>query len=256
MMFIDTHTHLYLENFNHDRKEIIENAISQGVTKMVLPNIDSGTVNDLKTICKKFPENLYPLIGLHPTSVKNNFETELQMVVSELNTETYYGIGETGIDLYWDKTFFEFQKKAFEFQIKLSIEYQLPIIIHARESIDEIFDILSMYKGENLNGIFHAFTGTSEQAYFIINELGFKLGIGGIATFKNSGLDKVIQQISLENMVLETDSPFLAPVPYRGKRNESGYILLIAEKIAQIHNCSLEDVAEITSANAMKLFHI
>lgn len=256
MILVDTHAHLYLGNFDADREKVINDAIARGVEKIVLPNINSKSIEELKKVYEKFPSNLFPLMGLHPTSVKDDFEKELEIVKSELKTTVYYGIGESGIDLYWDKTFFEFQKQAFEFQIQLAIEYQLPIIIHARESFDEIFKIISKYKNRQIRGIFHAFTGTLEQAKKIINEFGFFLGIGGIITFKNSGLDKVVQQISLEHLVLETDAPFLAPVPHRGKRNESGYLVYIVEKIAQIQNCSIDRVAEVTTKNASELFNI
>jgi TatD DNase family protein len=256
MQFIDTHAHLYLKHFNNDREETVKSAIHKNVDKIVLPNIDSGTVRSMNQLSELFPSNIFPLIGLHPTSVKDTCESELAIVSDELKKRHYYGIGESGIDLYWDRTFLEEQKKAFVFQIELAIEHHLPIIIHARESFGEIFEILDLFINEPVTGVFHAFSGTPYQARKIINEYGFFLGIGGMITFKNSGLDKTVNDISLDNIVLETDSPFLAPVPYRGKRNESGYIVYIAERIAQIKNLNISEVAEITTRNASQLFKL
>ena len=193
-------------------------------------------------------------MGLHPVSVKKAYEDELKIISGELETGRYYGIGESGIDLFHDRSFLEEQKKAFTYHTELAIKYNLPIIIHARESFGEIFEILDNYKDQPLTGIFHAFTGTVDQAKRIIYEYGFFIGIGGIVTFKNAGLDNVVKEISLEHMVIETDAPFLAPVPYRGKRNESCYIVYIAEKIAQIKKISINDVADITTRNAMQIF--
>ncbi len=254
MQFVDTHAHLYMKHFNNDREEIIRNAIRKDVDKIILPNIDSGTIRSMNQLCKQFPSNVFSLIGLHPTSVKNTYEDELAIIAGEVKTGHYVGIGETGIDLYWDRSFLEEQKKAFAFQIELSIEYHMPVIIHARESFAEVFSVLDDYKGESLKGIFHAFSGTTDEAERIINEYGFFLGIGGIITFKNSGLDKTVNSISLDHVVLETDSPFLAPVPHRGKRNESSNIVYIAEKVAQIKNLSVNEVAEVTTGNATGLF--
>lgn len=254
MQFVDTHAHLYMNHFNDDREEMVKNAIQNNVSKIILPNIDSSTIRAMNQLCENFASNIFPLIGLHPTSVKETYEDELAIISGELNSRHYFGIGESGIDLYWDSSFLEEQKKAFAYQIELSIEHQIPIIIHAREAFAEIFEILENYKNESINGIFHAFAGTLDQAKKVINEFGFFLGIGGIVTFKNSGLDKTIDKISPDYIVLETDSPFLAPVPHRGKRNESSYIIYIAEKIAQIKNLPVTEVAEITTRNAIQLF--
>ncbi len=255
-MLIDTHAHLYLNSYEKDRDEVIQRAIDKGIKKIILPNIDSSSINPLHDLCKSFPTICYPLIGLHPTSIKENYMDELAIVDLELDKNRYIGIGEIGIDLYWEKKYFTQQVEAFTHQVRLAIKNHLPVVIHARESLDEIFDVLSDFKNHNLKGIFHAFTGSVEQAGFITKEYNFKLGIGGIVTFKNSGLDRVVQQINIEDIVIETDSPFLTPVPKRGKRNESGYLFYIAEKIAQIHNTSVEKVAEITTKNALEVFNL
>jgi TatD DNase family protein len=254
MQFIDTHAHLYLNHFDNDREEVIKNAFQKNVSRIILPNIDSSTIRPMKQLCSLFSSSIFPLIGLHPTSVKENYKDELLIITRELKTDHYFGIGESGIDLYWDKSYLKEQKEAFIFQIKLAIEFDLPIIIHARESFIEIFEILDKFKNKPLKGIFHAFTGTVDQAKRIINDFGFLLGIGGIITFKNSGMDEIIHEISVDNMVLETDSPFLAPVPYRGKRNESSFIFYIAGKIAQIKGLSINLVADITTRNAIQTF--
>ncbi|MBN2214440.1 MAG: TatD family hydrolase [Bacteroidales bacterium] len=254
MQFVDTHAHLYLDHFDDDREKMIRNALEKNVSGIIMPNIDSNTVGPMNQLCDHFSSNIFPLMGLHPVSVKNTYKNELEVISGELKTGRYYGIGESGIDLYHDRSFLEEQKRAFIFQIELSLKYNLPIVIHARESFGEIFDILDNYKNQALNGVFHAFTGNADQAKKIIGEFGLFLGIGGIVTFKNSGLESIIKEISLEHMVIETDSPFLAPVPYRGKRNESSYIVYIAEKIAQIKNISLNQVADVTTGNAIKIF--
>ncbi|MFO7658109.1 MAG: TatD family hydrolase [Bacteroidales bacterium] len=256
MILIDTHAHLYLDNFDADREDVVKNALNAGVEKIVLPNIDSGSVNSIKKVCNSYPGIFLPLMGLHPTSVKEDFENELKNVESELKSCKYFGIGETGIDLYWDKTHVESQVKAFSKQIELALEYRLPIIIHARESFELIFKILDSYKSHSPKGIFHAFTGSESQADKITGDYGFLLGIGGIITFKNSSLQQVVQNIELDNVVLETDSPYLAPVPFRGKRNESAYLVHIAEKIAELKQCSPDAVAAITTSNAKSLFSI
>lgn len=255
MEFVDTHAHLYLDQFDEDRNEVIKRAFEKGVKKIILPNIDSGSIESLNRLCSEFQNICLPLIGLHPTSVKENYRDELKLV-SEAFNKTYYGIGEIGIDLYWDKTFLKEQKEVFDIQINLAIENNLPIVVHARESFREIFDILENYKGKALNGVFHAFTGSIEQARYIINNFNFYLGIGGIVSFKKSGVDNVVKIIGTDHIVLETDSPYLSPVPFRGKRNESSYIYFIAEKIADISNLSLEKIAEITTRNAYNLFRI
>ncbi|MBI9037513.1 MAG: TatD family hydrolase [Bacteroidales bacterium] len=253
-MFIDTHTHLYLNAFDEDFNQIIKNAIDKGVKYMLLPNIDSNSINKMLEICNDYPNNCFPMLGLHPTSVKSNFIEELKKLKKYLSNNTFYAIGEIGIDLYWDKTFIKEQVEAMMFQIFWAREYELPIVIHSRNSFNEVFKILNDSKFPGMRGVFHCFSGSVDQARKVIDELGFKLGIGGVVTFKNSGLDKVVKEIALENIVLETDSPFLAPMPFRGKRNESAYTIIIAEKIAAIKNISIEEVAETTTKTALELF--
>jgi TatD DNase family protein len=253
MKFIDTHTHLYSEEFNQDRIFVIQKAINNGINKFYLPNIDSSSVEGMHELELEFPNNCFAMMGLHPCSVNENFEEELLNVQNWLKKRKYSAIGEIRIDLFWDKTFLKEQKIAFEKQIKWAIEYDYSIIIHCREAFDEVFDVLSLFK--NLpKGIFHCFTGNIEQAEKIIQLQSFKLGIGGVLTFKNSGLDKVIENIDLVNLVLETDAPYLSPIPFRGKRNEPIYLLEIAKKLAEIKNISVSELAEITSKNAEFIF--
>jgi TatD DNase family protein len=255
MFLIDTHTHLYLEQFDSDRHEMVERAIQQGVKKMLLPNIDSGSIDGMLELCQAFPENCLPMMGLHPTSVKENFEEELKIVDEWLEKQKFYAIGETGIDLYWDTTYQQEQERSFIHQINLAKKYTLPIVIHSRNSFKELFEILEIHNSPDLKGVFHCFSGNLDQAYKII-EMGFYLGIGGVITFKNSGLDKVIDELNLEHILLETDAPYLAPMPFRGKRNESAYLEVIAKRIAEIKKVSPARVAEITTANAINLFKI
>ncbi len=255
MILTDTHTHLYLKDFDNDRKQIIENAIKKGVKYMFLPNIDNISIKSMLNICKDFPKNCFPMIGLHPSCVKENFKKELKNIDILLKEKKYnfFAIGETGMDLYRDKTFAKLQEIAFKHQIDLALKYKLPVVIHSRNSFDKIFKIIKNFNNSNLKGIFHCFTGTIAQANKV-TELGFKLGIGGIITFKNSDLDNTIRYVDLKNIVLETDSPYLAPMPYRGKRNESSYLYYIAKKIAEIKNISIEEIAEITTKNANEVF--
>lgn len=255
MIFVDTHTHLYLEQFDDDRELIVQNAIDKGVKFMLLPNIDQGSFDQMQLLSKQFPKNCLPMIGLHPTSVGENYRDELRFVEQESSTGKYCAVGEIGIDLYWDKTYKEQQEEAFRHQLRLAKQYNLPVSIHTRDAFNEIYNIVAEEKSDNLKGIFHCFTGTIEQAEKIAG-LGFLMGIGGVVTFKNSGLDKVLKEIPLNRLVLETDSPFLAPTPYRGKRNESAYTIMIAEKIAEIKEISLEEVAEVTSQNAIRIFNL
>jgi TatD DNase family protein len=256
MELIDTHTHLFLEEFDADREKVIADALANHIDKFFLPNIDSRTIDKVLSLSATYPENIFPMVGLHPTSVKGNYMDEINLVKNYLEKEKFYGIGETGIDLYWDKTYVEEQRESFKIQIELAKKYKLPIIIHVRESFNEVFEIIDNMNDADLTGIFHCFSGTYEQAQKIIDYGGFKLGIGGVVTFKNSGLDKIVSKISLEHLVLETDSPYLAPVPKRGQRNESSYLLYVAQKIAELHNTSIENVAEITSRNAICLFNL
>lgn len=257
MKLIDTHSHIFLDQFDNDRDTIIQSALDKGVKKIILPNVDSSTMQAMLNLCTKYPDICLPVVGLHPTSVKENYEDEMTIIEQTLAQSEFkfYGIGEIGIDLYWDKTFFEQQKEAFARQIRLASKYDLPIVIHARESLDEIFKILEQEYYSGLTGVFHSFSGTIEQANRA-TDFGFKLGINGIVTFKNSGLDKVVNQIDMKHLVLETDSPYLAPVPYRGKRNESSYVYHIAAKIAEIKNLAIENVAAVTTKNAISLFNI
>ncbi len=253
-MFIDTHTHLYSEEFKTDIAAALQKAIDAGVEKFFLPNIDSSSVAGMHTLCNKYPQHCFPMMGLHPCSVKENYKEELAIAYNYLQSKKYVAVGEIGIDLYWDKTFFNQQVEAFETQINWALEFNLPIVIHCRNSFDEIFEVLTRFK-KLPKGIFHCFSGNAEQAQKIIDTTNFKLGIGGVITFKNSGLDKVIENIDLKHLVLETDSPYLAPAPYRGKRNESAYIPLIAAKVAEVKKCSLLEVASITTANAKEIFN-
>lgn len=256
MILTDTHTHLYSEQFKDDIDEVVQKAINLGISRFFLPNIDSGYTAALLALAKKYPDNMFPMMGLHPCSVKDDYQQELEQVEKMLSEHQVVAIGEIGIDLYWDKTFFKEQQAAFRHQIRLAKANKLPFVIHCRDAFDEIFEILDEENDENMRGIFHCFTGSLEQAQKIINYGGFKLGIGGVVTFKNAGLDKVVEQISLEHLVLETDAPYLAPVPYRGKRNESAYIIEIATKVANLKQVSLEEVAKITTSNSKTVFGV
>jgi TatD DNase family protein len=254
-MFVDTHSHIYTEEFSSDRNEVIERAIKSGVNRIILPNIDSATIKPMLDLAGSYPDLFVPLLGLHPTSVKEDFCKELEIMEYWLNKRKFAGIGEIGIDLYWDKTFINEQIEAFRIQIGWAKNARIPVVIHLRDSFQEVIEVIQKESDESLKGVFHSFTGTLEQAAQII-DLGFKIGIGGIVTFKNSGLDKVVQQVSLQNILLETDSPWLAPVPHRGRRNESAYITAIASKIAFLHQITVEEVARITTQNAQQLFGI
>lgn len=253
-MFIDTHSHIYLKDFDADVNEIIQKALDNGIKKIMLPNIDSSSVKSMLNLSENYPDICYPMIGLHPASVKENYKDELSLVEKWLETKKFYGLGETGIDLYWDKTYIEEQIDCFSLQIKLAKKYRLPIIIHVRDSFNEVFKVIDSLIDENLTGVFHCFTGDLNQANKILT-YGFKLGIGGVLTFKNSNLDSIIKEIDLKHIIMETDSPYLAPVPKRGKRNESSYLLYTAEKLAEIKNMKLEQIADITTKNAYDLFN-
>jgi TatD DNase family protein len=256
VILTDTHTHLYAEPFDSDREEMILRSITAGTSRMFLPNIDSTTIPGLFTLVKKFPEYCFPMMGLHPCSVNEEFQKELKVVEYWLMQRTFYAVGEIGIDLYWDKTFAEHQQYAFEFQIKLAKRHGLPIVIHTRNAFEEAYEIVARNNDNDLKGVFHCFSGTSSEAERVLSLGGFKLGIGGVLTFKNSGLDKIVENIPLEHLVLETDAPYLAPVPYRGKRNESAYLHIIAEKIAEIKKTTVEEVAKVTTANSIQIFGI
>lgn len=257
MEFIDTHTHLYLSQFDKDINNVIDSAIENGIKKMLLPNIDSTTTNQMLHLSREFPDNCFPMIGLHPCSVKkNNIDKELEHVNDMLEKENFIAIGEIGLDLHWDKTTLGLQKKAFEHQINLAKKFNLPIVIHVRESFNEAIEIVEKLNDSNLRGVFHCFTGSVKDAERVIDLKGFFLGIGGVITFKNGGLDKIINQIPLDHIMLETDSPYLTPAPNRGGRNESKYILDIAQKVSNIYNIDIEKIAKITTENANKLFNI
>jgi TatD DNase family protein len=255
MILTDTHTHLYSEEFDQDRHQVIQKAIDAGVSRFFIPSIDSSYTSKMYDLESQFPENIFLMMGLHPTYVKENYLDELAHVEAELEKRKFYAIGEIGIDLFWDKTFLKQQQHAFKHQIQLAKKYNLGINIHCRDAFDETFEVLASEKDENLFGIFHCFTGNLEQANQAIS-LGMKLGIGGVSTFKNGKIDQFLNQIDLQHIVLETDSPYLAPVPFRGKRNESSYTLLVAQKLAEIYNVSVEEIAKITTENSKAVFGI
>jgi len=254
-MYIDSHTHLYLDAFEEDRDEMIQRAFDAGVSRMLLPNIDSSSIGPLFSLADRFPEQCLPMMGLHPTSVKENFRAELKLIKEALQQKNIIAIGETGIDLYWDKTFLKEQEEVFSTQIAWAMELDLPLVIHARDSFTEIFRVLDAAGGPGLRGVFHSFTGGHAELEQALS-YNFMIGINGIVTFKNSGLGEVVRDIPTDRLLLETDAPFLAPVPYRGKRNESSYMLETAAKVAEIHNLSKEEIAGITSANAELLFRL
>ncbi len=255
MIITDTHTHLYSEEFDLDRKEMMQRAIDFGVTRFFVPAIDSSCTQSMYELEKAFPENVFLMMGLHPTYVKENFLEELEHVETELAKRKFIAIGEVGIDLFWDKTHLKEQQIAFKHQIRLAKKYQLPIVIHCRDAFDEIFEVLESEKGADLFGIFHCFTGTYEQALQAIS-FNMKLGIGGVVTFKNGKIDQFLPQIDLKHIVLETDSPYLAPIPYRGKRNESSYIVNVVYKLAEIYSLSIDEIAKITTENSKVVFGI
>jgi TatD DNase family protein len=255
MQFIDTHTHLYLPEFDTDRDEVVNRAIGNGISKMLLPNIDLQSVDLMLSAVNRYPGICYPMTGLHPTSVKSDYLSQLDSLEKLVAQHKFIAIGEIGIDLYWDKTFLKEQMISFRRQIAFAFDNSLPVVIHSREAFPEVFSVLDEFKGKTLKGVFHAFTGTLLDAERAIN-MGFKLGIGGIVTFKNSGLDKIVSEIGPDNLILETDSPYLAPAPYRGKRNESSYICIINRKLAEIFGIKEEEIASITYSNSVSLFNL
>ena len=250
---VDTHTHLYLKEFDADRTEMIERAVRAGVAKFFLPSIDSRVIADMLALEAAYPAQVHAMMGLHPCSVKDGYQHELEIVEGWLAKRPFCAIGEIGIDLHWDKTTLDLQIEAFKAQIALAKKHDLPIVIHSRDSTELILDLLKEEKGERLRGIMHCFTGTAKQAEEAF-ALGFHLGIGGVVTFKNAGLDKVVSELPLEWLVLETDSPYLAPVPYRGKRNESVHVRIVAEQVAALKSIDLQEVATVTTANAKNIF--
>lgn len=255
MIITDTHTHLYSEAFEEDRGAMIARALDSGVSRFFVPAIDSTYTEAMFDVQRKHPKNVFLMMGLHPTHVKENYQAELEHVEEMLTQRKFYAVGEIGIDLYWDKTFLPQQQEAFQFQIGLAKKHGLPIVIHCRASFDEIFEVLENNKGESLYGIFHCFTGTWEQAKKAIS-YNMKLGIGGVATFKNGKIDQFLDKIPLDHIVLETDAPYLAPVPYRGKRNESAYIIKVLEKLESIYGMAASQIAEITTENSKAVFGI
>ncbi len=253
MELVDTHAHLYLNKFDEDRNEVMQRAAENGINRIYLPNIDRQSIDSMLKMEKAYPEICFPMMGLHPCSVKENYLEELEIVENWLKKRPFIAVGEIGIDLYWDKTFFPQQKEAFKKQMNWAKDLDIPIVIHSRDSTAEVIEILKEEQSDKLRGIFHCFGGNVEEAKKII-DLGFLLGIGGVLTYKKSGLDQTLAEIDLKNMVLETDAPFLSPVPFRGKRNESAYILNIAERLATIKNISVEEVAKVTTKNANTVF--
>jgi TatD DNase family protein len=255
MIFTDTHTHLYSSQFQEDRKEMMQRSLDAGVSRLFVPSIDSSYTQKMYDLESQFSENVFLMMGLHPTYVKENYLEELAHVETELSKRKFYAVGEIGIDLFWDRTFLKEQQHAFQHQIQLAKKYKLGINIHCRDAFDETFEVLESEKATDLFGIFHCFTGDSEQAQTAIS-LGMKLGIGGVATFKNGKIDQFLNEIDLQHIVLETDSPYLAPLPHRGKRNESSYITLIAQKLSEIYNLPIEEIARITTENSISVFGI
>jgi TatD DNase family protein len=255
MILTDTHTHIYYEKDPELREQLMQRCLENKVSRLFLPNVDSESIPLVFSLSEQYPAHCFPMLGLHPCDVKENFKEELALIEQEITNRKIYAIGEIGIDLHWDKTTLSIQKDAFRIQIAWAKKLNLPIVIHCREAFDEIFEILSELKDEKLRGIFHCFTGTLEQANKVIN-LGFYLGIGGVLTYKNSGLDQVVEQIPLEHLVLETDSPYLTPVPFRGKPNESSYLIYVAQKLADIKQISIESLAEITTHNSKLVFGV
>lgn len=255
MILTDTHTHIYYQTDPVEQNAQLQRCFENNIKRLFLPNVDSKSVPLVLALAQQFPETCFPMLGLHPCDVKEDYETELALIADAISKNKIYAIGEIGIDLYWDKSFLQQQQDAFNRQIEQAKSLNLPIVIHCREAFDEVFEILAAQRDEKLRGIFHCFTGSLEQAQQAI-DLGFYLGIGGVLTYKKAGLDKVVEQLSLANLVLETDSPYLAPVPHRGKPNESAYLIYVAQKLADLKQTSLQQVAEITTANSYKVFGI
>jgi TatD DNase family protein len=253
MRLIDTHAHLFVEQFDNDRSQIIQNAISKEVERIYLPNIDLSTIERLNQVLLDYPDICFGMMGLHPCSVKDNYQEELDQIKKEFETTKYCAVGEIGIDLYWDKTTLDIQADALRIQIGWAKEMDLPIVLHCRDSFEQVVKVVSEENDGQLKGIFHCFTGSVNDANSVI-EMGFKIGIGGVATFKNGGLDQVLPHIDLSNIVLETDAPYLSPVPFRGKRNESAYLIHVLDRLSQFYQSSMEEIAEITTQNALEVF--
>lgn len=255
MIITDTHTHLYAEQFDEDRDQMILKALDAGIKRFFVPAIDGSYYERMFELEKNYPENMFLMAGLHPTHVKSDFMNELEIVRNQLENHHFYAVGEIGMDLYWDKSFVEEQKEAFLLQISWAKIKGLPIVIHCRDAFDEIFEVLDKVNDNELFGIFHCFTGDSKQANRII-EYGFKLGIGGVVTFKNGGLDKFLASIPIKHIVLETDAPYLAPTPFRGKRNESSYLINILDKLVELYRLSPQEIASITTENSREIFGV
>lgn len=255
-MFIDTHTHLFSDAFDEDRNEVVQRAIDAGIEICLLPNIDTDSIDAMNNLVKTFPDNCFPMMGLHPGSVDENWESKLAIIKQHLFSEKYVAVGEIGMDLYWDKTHIEAQRQAFRLQVEWAKELGIPIAIHARDAFQEIYEIIDELNDDRLTGVFHCFTGTEADANKILSYGGFKLGIGGVLTYKNGKVDEALKKVSLEHLILETDSPYLPPVPHRGKRNESAYLLHIAEKLADVYNVTLKEIEQKTSQNARELFRL
>jgi len=255
MLLTDTHTHLYYETDTTKRDALVQRCRENSINRLFLPNVDASSVPKVYALTEAYPDMCFPMLGLHPCDVKAGWEQELEEIKSFHNQHKIYAIGEIGIDLYWDKTTLDIQIQAFKEQIAWAKLLKLPIVIHCRDAFDQVFEVLQQEHGDDLRGIFHCFTGTVEQAEQVI-DLGFYLGIGGVVTYKNSGLDKVVAQVDLKHIVLETDSPYLTPVPYRGKPNESSYLIYVAQKVADLHQTDLETVAAITTENSKKVFGV
>lgn len=253
MKFIDTHAHIYANQFKADLDDALDRATSAGIDRIYMPNIDSKSIGPMLALEERDPERYIPTMGIHPCYIKEGFEKELQIAEEWLRKRKFAAVGEIGIDLHWDKTTLDIQIEAFKIQIGWAKELELPIIIHARESLEEIFEVIDQEIDDRLMGVFHCFSGNADQAKRVL-EYGFYLGIGGVSTFKNGGLDKVLPETGLEKLVLETDCPYLAPVPHRGKRNEPSYVPLIADRVSDLTEQPIEVVAEVTTQNALKLF--
>ena len=250
---IDTHTHLYVEAFDEDRDSVIQDALQKGITGFYIPAIDASYHERMFNLEKAYPKHIHLMMGLHPTHVKEDYKEELALVEAQLQKRKFAAVGEIGIDLYWDKSFLQQQQDTFHLQIGWAKTHGLPIVIHCRDAFDEVFEVLDQHQGAQLFGIFHCFTGTLEQANRALN-LNFKLGIGGVVTFKNGKIDQFLNQLPLESIVLETDAPYLSPAPHRGKRNESGFLSLIRDKVAQCYGLSAQQISEITTENARSVF--
>ncbi|MDX2001159.1 MAG: TatD family hydrolase [Chitinophagales bacterium] len=257
MTFVDTHTHIYSEQFEEDRDAMLNRAFELGVNQLFMPNVDSASIKGMMDLAQRYPQQCYPMMGLHPCSVKEHWETELATVRQWLFGGTrFYAVGEIGLDYYWDKTFITQQQQAFRQQIDWAAELALPIVIHSRDSLQDTISIVGEMHGSHLKGIFHCFTGSMQEAEAILRLDNFYLGIGGVVTFKKSGLDEIVRQIPLERLVLETDAPYLAPTPHRGKRNEPAYIRLVAEKIAEVKGTDIGTLAKVTEENSKRVFGI